>query len=150
MRSSPTVTLAGAFIVALCHCPGPVPPSPRMAEDSATLVLLVLNASPTQSAVDIEVFLDDQQVVSDTFTANARDLDRPSIPPHKTYYLTPAKGLHTLRATSRARAARLERTVRIEGKHWALIGYEYSSSGATPPPKHQFEILFQDQRIAFQ
>jgi hypothetical protein len=121
--------------------PSPQAPTPA----NVNLTLHILNSSRDIESIDIQVYIDDQLEVDDTFS-NQSEL--PSIAAHKTFQFRLGKGRHTLKAMSVTGAARLEQEFEISDRHWASLRYE-SGLGSRLSPG-QFEFSIQDTRIYFQ
>ncbi len=98
--------------------------------EGANFELVVLNASPERRAVDIQVYLDGRLEVDQTFSSEG-DLLIQGIPPHQRFQFRLAPGLHTLKDTSRAGGATLERRFEVTERHWALLGYAYGTGPHT-------------------
>ena len=120
-----------------CKKERPVPPTQAPAERSApaqvegaNFELVVLNASPEQRVVDIQVHLDGRLEVDETFSSEGDPLIQ-GPPPHRRFQFRLTPGSHTLKATSRAGGATLERRFEVTERHWALLGYAYGTAPGT-------------------
>lgn len=124
--------------------PAPVSPqAPAPAQlEGANFELVVLNASPELRAVDIQVQLDGRPAVDETFSSEGNPLVQ-GIPPHRRFQFKLAPGPHTLKATSRAGGATLERRFEVTDRHWALLGYAYGTPHAFAWQLQSTPLLFE-------
>lgn len=109
---------------------------------------MVLNSSMTQPEIDIQVWVDGELLVDDTFINGVNQL---GITLHKTYIAQLAAGEHELRVRSRqGKDERTESFTTTSGQPlFVLVGYEYDPGPPPPTPPGQFRILFQDQPFRF-
>jgi hypothetical protein len=123
----------------------------QVKEEDANFVLFVLNASQKSRSQEIQVRIDDNLAVDDTFSSEVSDPLMSSIPTTKVFYFRLTPGPHTLAAATGGSDAVLEERFDLtDGKRWALLGYEYWSGAPPQPPPGRFRLIVQDTPIYFQ
>lgn len=105
-------------------------------EDSVPFHLYVSNQSFDIDTVDIQVYIDDRQVVCDTFRVEAQHT-------WVLFELMVDPGEHTIRAMGRGGDVELTEEVDIPGERWGLVQF-WTEEGRT-----FFTYGMQDQPILF-
>ena len=105
---------------------------------SETLHLYVNNQAFTEQSVDIDVYIDDQHVVTGDF-----DVGGPN-DWFETEVAVPA-GTHEIRISSRTADVDLDRTISVPAERWAVIDYWNE-----PPEGPRFTFNLHDEPVTFE
>jgi hypothetical protein len=99
-----------------CSTPNSVSPKSVVTDPNGNFHLYVSNQSFAISPVDIEVFIDGEQIVNESFDVGSQDS-------FKTFVLRLSPGRHKIVAESSEGHAKLEQTIEVDNKLWAALAY---------------------------
>lgn len=114
------------------------------AGEHGNVTLLVSNQSFELNPVDIEISIDGEAVVRDTFDVEG---DQPPQHNWSRYLLQLEDGRHRLAARA-GEQAELDTEFDVAGKHTIAVAHWYSSRTAGAPPKGYFTFESQARPIA--
>ena len=116
---------------------------------NGNFTLYISNQSFAVNPVDIQVYIDDDQIIDQKFDVSGER----GVPQHNwiPFHFKASPGSYRLHVESKKGEAVLDTTFEIKDKHWAVIDYwnypEVSGGAGPTPPKFTFN--FQDQPIGF-